>query len=390
MSRMPELRARFQSRAVNFLILLLGVVQAALLKASKLFYDPEARSARLARLSRRLALLESGLGATASAILDGPDAQKLSARKVKILVNPISGRGVGMKAIPHLRRGFRELGFDVETVVTERAGQAKQACWSLESNVAAVVAVGGDGTLGEVINGVGDQNIPIALYPAGTGNCLAKELHIPTNPELFCRMVAEGRTIGLDVAEWPGHRRFHSFCGVGFDAKVVEELSKHRTGAIQMSTYAAPIMNALKKYDWPAIRVEVDGEEITRSAGLVLVSNIKCYAVMEVAGAAALNDGLLDVCVFQTRSWKAMFRYALGAFTKTHTNDRDVLYVQGKKIRLSADRPNVPVQMDGDNAGTLPVDIHCVPNVVRFVVPEAASLRGSSAERAVRAAPVGA
>jgi diacylglycerol kinase (ATP) len=359
---------------------MLGIAQAAWLKATRLIYDPEARNARLARLSRRLALLEGSRGGSASAVLNGPDAGKLSARKVKIIVNPISGKGMAMKAIPHLRRGFRELGFDVEVVVTERAGQAKQACWSLERNVSAIVSVGGDGTLSEVINGVGDQKVPIALYPAGTGNCLAKDLHIPKNPELFCRMVAEGRTIGLDIAEWPGHRRFHSFCGVGFDAKVVEELSRHRTGAISMSTYTQPILNALKKYDWPAIRVEVDGEEITRSAGLVVVSNIKCYAVMEVAGAASLNDGLLDVCVFQTRSWRAMFRYALGAFTKTHTNDRDVLYVQGKRIRITADRPGVPVQMDGDNAGTLPVEVTCIPNVVRLVVPEPALMRGSSAD----------
>ncbi|HVY60169.1 MAG TPA: diacylglycerol kinase family protein, partial [Planctomycetota bacterium] len=141
MSRMPELRARFQSRVVNFLILLLGFVQAAYGRAMKLVYDPEARSARLARLSRRLALLEGGRGAAATAVLN-PDAGKLATRKVKIIVNPISGRGVGMKAIPHLRRGFRELGFDVEVVVTSRAGEGKQACWALESNVAAVVAVG--------------------------------------------------------------------------------------------------------------------------------------------------------------------------------------------------------------------------------------------------------
>ena len=385
MSRMPELRARFQSRVVNFLILLLGFVDAVYGTLLRRIYDPDARSARLARLSRRLAILEGGRGAAASAVLNGPDAAKVATRKVKILVNPISGRGVGMKAIPHMRRAFRELGFDVEVVVTERAGQAKQSCWALERNVSAVVAVGGDGTLSEVINGVGDQNVPIALYPAGTGNCLAKELKIPQNPELFCRMVAEGRTIPLDVAEWPGHRRFHSFCGVGFDAKVVEELSKNRTGAIVMSAYATPIMKALKNYNWPAIRVEVDGEEVTRSAGLVIVSNIKTYAVMEVSGAAALDDGLLDVCVFQTRTWGAMFRYALGAFTKTHTNDSDVLYIQGKKIKISADRPNVPVQMDGDNAGMLPVEINCIPGVVRLIVPQATYFRQSSAERAAAA-----
>src|SRR4051812_41397286 len=109
MSRMPELRARFQSRAVNFLILLLGLVNAVYLRITRLFYDDEARDARLARLSRKLALLEGGRGAAAEAVLRGPDAGKLAAHKIKIFVNPISGRGAGMKCIPHLRRGFREL-----------------------------------------------------------------------------------------------------------------------------------------------------------------------------------------------------------------------------------------------------------------------------------------
>lgn len=388
MSKSPELRARWQSRFVNFLILLLEVAQLVALKVVKLFYDVDVRRARQARLSRRLALLEAP-GGHASAVMGGPLAP--SARKVKIIANPISGRGMGLKAIPHLRRGFRECGFDVEVIVTERAGQARQACWALEKNVAAIVAIGGDGTLNEVVNGIGDQKVPIAVYATGTANCIAKEFEIPRHPELFCRMVAEGKTVDLDVADWsscgsasgsesPQRRRFHSFAGVGFDAKVVEELSKHRTGAIAMSTYAGPIAKALRDYDWPAIRVEVDGEEIATHAGLVIISNIKGYAVMEVAGAASASDGLLDVCIFQTRTWRALIRYAFGAFTKTHTKDRDVLYVQGKQVKLTADREGVPLQVDGDAGGALPAEIRVLPQAVRFIVPDA--VRRKSGERA--------
>lgn len=387
MSKSPELRARWQSRAVNLLILGLEVLHLVLLKAIRLFYDTDARKIRHARLSRRLALLE-GPGGHTSALLGGPAAP--AERKVKIIANPISGRGMGLKAIPHLRRGFRECGFDVEVIVTERAGQARQACWALEKNVAAVVAIGGDGTLNEVINGVGDQKVPIAVYATGTANCIAKEFGIPRHPELFCKMVAEGRTIALDVAEHVGGRRFHSFAGVGFDAQVVEELSKSRTGAITMGTYAAPIANALRKYDWPAIRVEVDGEEVATHAGLVIVSNIKSYAVMEVAEAASSTDGLLDICIFQTRSWLAMFRYALGAFTRTHTKDRDVLYVQGRHVKLTADRPGVPLQVDGDCGGALPAEFRTLPGAVTFVVPTAYRAPRKSGERAAAAAPAAA
>ncbi len=385
MSRIPELRARWQSRVVNFLILILEVIEAVFLKAARWVYDRQAREARVARLSRRLALLEGPAGG-ATAILAARPAP--AARKVKIIANPISGRGMALKAIPHLRRGFRECGFDVEVIVTERAGQARQSCWALEKNVAAVVSIGGDGTLNEVVNGVGDQGVPIAVYATGTANCIAKEFGIPRHPELFCRMVAEGRTVALDVAEHVGLRRFHSFAGVGFDAAVVEQLAKERTGAITMGTYAGPIAKALRGYDWPAIRVEVDGEEIATHAGLVIVSNIKNYAVMEVAGAADSADGLLDVCIFQTRTWLALVRYAFGAFTRTHTKDRDVIYVQGKHVRLSADRPNVPIQVDGDYGGALPAEFRVIPGALRLFVPASYRPRRSG-ERAGAGAGAG-
>jgi YegS/Rv2252/BmrU family lipid kinase len=374
----PLLRVAWRSRIVGVLLFFVEIIQLLLRKAIRPFYDAEARKARLARLSRRLQLIEGGPNASvARSVLEGGPTSA-ARRKVKIIVNPISGKGRGMKAIPELRNGFRELGFDVETIVTERAGQGKQACYALESNVAAVVAVGGDGTLNEVINGVGDQGVPIAVYSTGTANCIGKEYGIPRNAELFCRMVAEGHTLALDVAEHEGcgaggpTPRFHSFLGVGFDAKVVEELSKERTGAISFATYTRPILTALRSYKWPPVRVEVDGEEICQRASFVIVSNIRSYAIMEAAPAASGTDGLLDVCVFEKPGFLNLFRYAVGAFTKTHTNDRDVLYVQGREVKLASEQSSVPVQIDGDNGGHLPVDIRVVPNAVKFIVPRAA------------------
>lgn len=373
MAKKPGLRVGWRSRFFGIIVFLLGLLRIGFWKLIRPIYDPEARKARLERLSRRLRLFEGGPNASvARSVLDG--GPQRSQPKVKIVVNPISGKGRGMKAIPDLRRGFRELGFDVEIIVTERAGQAIQVCYALESNVAAVVAVGGDGTLNEVINGVGDQGVPIAVYSTGTANCIGKEYGIPRNAELFCRMVADGHSLALDVAEQRegGASRFHSFLGVGFDAKVVEELSKSRTGAISMATYTRPIMAALKSYKWPPVRVEVDGEEICQRASFVIVSNIRSYAIMQAAPAASGTDGLLDVCVFQRPGFLNLFRYAIGAFSNTQFNDTDVLYVQGRHVRLTSEESEVPVQIDGDNGGYLPVDVQVIPNAVRFIVPAAA------------------
>ncbi len=367
--RTPPERPRTQSRIVATILFLLDLLQLVLRKLLKPIYDAEARAARHARLARQLMLLEGGPAAKASAVLDGERARP-ARRKVKIIVNPVSGRGAGLKAVPKMRSGLRELGYDVEVVVTQRAGQGEEACYGLESNVAAVVAVGGDGTLNEVINGVGDQGIPIAVYSTGTANCIGTEFEIPRNPELFCRMIDEGATIRLDVAAIAGGRRFHSFAGVGFDAKVVEELSKRRTGAILMSAYIRPILSTLRNYTWPKVAVEIDGEEICREASFVIVSNIRTYAIMEAAPAALATDGLLDICIFEKPGWLALARYAIGAFTRTHTFERDVIYVQGKRVRLSTAADHVPIQVDGDQGGYLPVEIRVVPSAIRFVVPQ--------------------
>ncbi|RME70694.1 MAG: diacylglycerol kinase family lipid kinase [Planctomycetota bacterium] len=361
-------RPPVRNRIVALLVFVLQLLVLAFRRLLRPLYDAESRRARHARLARQLLLLEGGPAGKVSSVLHGSRARP-SRRKVKIIVNPVSGRGAGLRAIPRLRRGLRELGYDVEIVVTERAGQAEEACFGLESNVAAVVAVGGDGTLNEVINGVGDQPTPIAVYSTGTANCIGTEFEIPREPELFCRMIDEGCAVCLDVAEVVGRRRFHSFAGVGFDAKVVEELSKVRTGAILMSAYIRPILTALRSYKWPRVAVEVDGETIRSEASFVIVSNIRTYAIMEAAPAASATDGLLDICIFEKPGWLALARYALGAFTRTHTLDHDVVYVQGRHVRLSTAADRVPIQIDGDQGGYLPAELRVLPGAIRFLVP---------------------
>lgn len=364
----PVLENRWRHRIVGVFTLLLELARHLFGRFFKRFYDVDAHHERRARLARQLMLLEGGPAGKISTVLDGRH-HSTAKRKVKIIVNPISGRGRGLRAIPHLRNGLRELGYDVEVVVTERAGQGRQECYALESNVKAVVAVGGDGTLNEVVNGVGDQGVPIAVYSTGTANCIGTEFRIPRNPELFCRMIEEGYSLKLDVADAVGLRRFHSFASLGFDAQVVEELSKDRTGAILMTSYAKPIWRALRKYKWPSVKVEIDGRQVCASAKMVIVSNIRNYAIMEAAPAALATDGLLDVLIFEKGGWLNLARYAIGAFTRSHTNDSDVKYYQGCEVRLESLATDVPLQVDGDCGGHLPIVLRVIPRAVPFLVP---------------------
>ena len=358
----------FSSRIARLGIRLLDFLYVALWKMVYTFNRLEGRGR---------ALLGLGGG---TALLEAPETRRGQRRrirprdKIKLVLNPIAGKGIALKVLPHLRRGFKRHGFDVEVLITERAGEARQDLWRIDRNVKAVVAVGGDGTLNEVINGVGDQRIPVALYAAGTGNCLSKEFHIPKHPGAFCEMVVRRKIQWMDVGQLTMgrliQRRFLSFVGVGFDAHVVAELSKQRKGNIYLTAYTIPFYKVFRKYKFPPLHVEVDGVTACKKGSVVLVSNIKSYAVMTVAKHASPDDGLLDVFICKKPGRLQLIKYLWSVVTHTHSKYSDIIYLHGKRIRITSPGFDVPVQADGDPSGVLPVDIRVIPGALPFIIPE--------------------
>ncbi|MFW6107700.1 MAG: diacylglycerol/lipid kinase family protein, partial [bacterium] len=213
------------------------------------------------------------------------------------MVNPISGRSRGRRQAPRLARGLRDRGFEVETVATRGRGDARRAVERVEADGrSAILCVGGDGTLNEVINGLGEKDISVAVFPTGTGNVLAKELGIRPRVGAVCDAVAGGRTVGLTLGEANG-RRFGLFVGGGFDAAVVEQFEKRRSGGASKLSYLIPIVKALAGYRFPEMRVTVDGEP-AGTASNVLVTNTRSYGgPFELVPDADPTDGVFDVCL---------------------------------------------------------------------------------------------
>ncbi len=316
---------------------------------------------------------------------------------VHLVVNPISGEGRARAVLPELRRGLRKRGFACDVLITQKAGDAIEY---LERELPrdatdparierghgdthAVISVGGDGTLGEVVVGVRRAGLrtPVALYAAGTVNCLSNELGIPRDVEKFCDMIAWGRTVDLDLgevrcADRPGLeqpnscRLFHSFIGVGFDALVLEEMGRRRTGNIWQSNYTIPIYESLRNYSFPPLEVTADGETIAEHGGMAVVSNIKSYAHMEVAPEASPLDGKLDVHVVKRRSVLGHVRAIWHAVR--HDNRRFMAEVVGRKttqVTIESPAERVPVQIDGDHVGFLPARVQMLEGAIALVVP---------------------
>ncbi len=224
-----------------------------------------------------------------------------------------------------------------------------------------LVAAGGDGTVGDVINRF--PGVPVAILPLGTENLLARYLKVPATGAGVAQLIAAGARRRFDLGLL-GARRFALMVSAGIDADVVQRVHAARLGHISHANYLQPIFDSLRKYDYPQMRVAVDDAPTGQIASLVMVVNIPAYALgLPVAPSARGDDGLLDVRLFERGSAFQMVRYLCNVALGRHERLPDVASRAACRIRIDADRP-VPLQADGDPAGFTPAEISVLPGAL--------------------------
>jgi len=299
--------------------------------------------------------------------------------RVKIIVNPVSGKGKALRLAEEVAGALKSRGCEVDLQQTQKGGDARRLA-AESAGFAAVAATGGDGTVNEVLNGLPLNGAPgspaLAMIPSGTANVLAKELKISRKPSDLARMLGEGKESLWDLGvERVGGRRFLLFASAGYDAHVVHLFHAARTGPIRMWQYIYWGLKSILAYDVPAISVELDGVKIADDAAWVLVSQVSCYGgPLVFTPQARPGRGTFEVMVQRGRGrWNVvrLFRTAFFAwmFGWTCRLD-DVQFHATKRVKLSsADGRAVPVQVDGDPGGRLPVDLELVAGGINVVSP---------------------
>lgn len=217
-------------------------------------------------------------------------------KRILFIVNPISGH--------RDKRRFREqvanvLGFEnitYEIVFTERAGHATALAEEAVGDYDIVAAVGGDGTLNEVARGLVGTETVLAVIPCGSGNGLARCLHIPLNTDKALRLLTQGRIQRIDTGTVNG-QLFLSVAGIGLDAQTAQDFAQDpRRGFITYAHYA--VSNYLHPKP-ETVSITFDGREpITCSPMLITFANSNQFGYNAViAPHASLQDGLLDTCI---------------------------------------------------------------------------------------------
>lgn len=290
-------------------------------------------------------------------------------RQFQAILNPVSGSRNMLPSVQRVQRLLDRAGAQLEIAVTERAGHAAELAARIDSTVEALLVVGGDGTVCEVINGLADRRLPIAILRTGTENLLARELGMPVDPDRVAETLLHGRRFFGDVGLINDHKRFLAVAGVGFDAECVLRMTQVRRGHITHGDYFWPIWRTFWAHRFPELDIRVDGDRIFTGRGFAIIGVIPRYSVgMRILERAQFDDGVLDLAVFPCTSRKQLLMHASRIFLRRHVGRGGVIYRQFRELRIeSPDR--VPFEIDGEFGGFLPIHCRVQPAAVTFLGP---------------------
>ena len=300
-------------------------------------------------------------------------------KSILLIRNPIAGRR-RRGLVEDVMRLVQAEGWTVDLVDTEAAGDARRLAETCDARRYAVIAVaGGDGTINEVVNGLARRSAgapALALVPLGTANVLAHELGLRATAKVVAETMIAGRELLMRPGEATGSglpRHFSLMAGAGFDAKVVAGVTAPLKRRLGKAAYVWRSMIETRRYRPVRYAVEVDG--VVFEAASVIVTRSRLYAgPYVVAPAATLGEPLLHVCLFERWGRSQTLRFGLALLMGRLPKTGGYRVIAGRDVKVSVlsdagESRSQPVQIDGDNALTLPVSIAIAPGAVRFLRP---------------------
>ncbi len=305
-----------------------------------------------------------------------------------LIYNPLAGPADLDPTMERIAARWRKAGWQMDIRPTKAAGHATLlAAEAVERRRALVLVAGGDGTLGEAVNGLAASKTAMGVLPAGTANSFARELKLPlpglrneNNLLAASDALMAGRVqpIDLGYTAYPqkeSGRYWILWTGTGADAYLVDQMEPRPKWSkrIGWPSYIVHGLPSLARFSHVHATVTVDGYQVEDDYILVLISNCQRYAggFVTLSQDAKVDDGLLEVWLFGGRGLVSMSRHALRTLQGQPSEEPDALLLRGKEIVVHTE-PSMPVQTDGDPAGVTPLHCTVVPAALQLLTPDSA------------------
>lgn len=295
--------------------------------------------------------------------------------RARIIANPASGtlRTPGMLAQLQAAADYLSAnGLPTEIRLTERVGHATELTRDAVANgMEIVIAAGGDGTVNDVVQGLAGHTTALGVLPLGTVNVWAREVGIPLHLHEACDALLHGVRRRVDLGR-ANARYFLLMAGIGFDAEVtrrVEHGRLKRLGLKFLEYLATASMMGLTSR--PArVWLVTNGKRRATNALMVVVGNTRLYAgALTFATRAVADDGVLDIVVIGGGGLLHRAGVIGRALLRRPSLGPKIRYERGRTVRIESSPP-MPVQVDGEIIGSLPMTFSVVPLALTVIVPQ--------------------
>jgi YegS/Rv2252/BmrU family lipid kinase len=289
--------------------------------------------------------------------------------------------GIAGKRWPHINKLLREAGVSFEHDFTEGVGHGIElAREAVAKGYELVIAVGGDGTVSEVVNGIVDEEgkgrAILGIVITGVGNDIVRTLGIPRDYANACRVFSDFKTatIDLGVAEYMrGDERVRRFfintAGLGFDAAVVERTLGRNKAIKGVIPYAFSLLLALAAYRNKDVVINLDGAAKEERAFLVVVNNGRYFARgMKITPDADPCDGFLDALIMGDLGRLAVLRNLPKVYKGTHITHPKLRLCPVKSIEVDT-KERMLLQVDGELLGQAPASFQVLPAALTVAIP---------------------
>jgi len=278
-----------------------------------------------------------------------------------LVVNPTSGRGLAGRSLPEIERRLKDYGVDYHVTLTRRPWHAAElAEQGARQGYDSVVAVGGDGTANEVLNGLlraraaGYRSMAMGILAVGTGNDFASGMGIPPGVEAGCRVLAENHRRCMDVGrleggDYPQGRYFGNGVGIGFDAATGFVAAKIRRLRGLLLYLLAALETLFIYYRPPVVRIVCDDQETVQPSLMVSIMNgRRMGGGFLFAPHAETTDGLFDLCIASSASRLRILQLIPYFLKGTQATQKEVKTARARRVEVTALQGTLPIHCDGE------------------------------------------
>lgn len=286
---------------------------------------------------------------------------------IDVICNPVAGPKRGNR-VERVREILASRGADFRIRETRGPGDAVlMAREAAHAGAETVVALGGDGTVNEVANGLAGSATRLAAVPLGTGNVFAKEFSLPPTVDGCLALLEEGKTISVPLAK-ANDRYFVLLASAGFDAEVVERMTHRQKNALGIAAYVLVGVRHILRPQ-PTLWLDLPGRERIEAQSVIVVRGRKYGGSVTIAPEGNICGDTFQVIALLRTGRLAIARFAIDILRGRHIASPGVMIREASSVVARCRIPSA-AQVDGDYLGTLPVRFTVTDVPLRIVVPK--------------------